>query len=78
MTEHHHNLLKEFPGQSEKIQLLKTQNEHFKKLADQYAELDKSIYRAEQRIDVLSEEAEHSLKQERVALKDAISEFLQK
>lgn len=47
------------------------------KLTERFAEIDKSVYRSEQRIDLLSDDAEQLLKQERLALKDEISAFLQ-
>ena len=39
-----HPLTEEFPEFAEKIHQLKTENEHFKKLFDEYDEVDHEIY----------------------------------
>lgn len=72
MTHHHHDLALEFPEHKEKIHSLKTTSERFRKLYDAYEALDKQIYRSEERIDPLSNEAEEALKLQRVKLKDEL------
>jgi len=72
----HLDLGHEFPSLKEKIHELKISNPHFGKLFEEYTELNKAVYRAESRIDLLSEDAEHQLRRERVALKDALYSML--
>ena len=77
MSENHrHDLVSEFPEHKETIHRLKVSNEHFKKLATRYEEIDKSIVRAESRIDLLSEENEEKVRKERLQLKDEIFKML--
>lgn len=76
MEGEHHALSKEFPEYVEKIHYLKLSNAHFKKLCEKYEEVDKAVARSESRIDALSEEAEKSLREERLKIKDEIYETL--
>jgi uncharacterized protein YdcH (DUF465 family) len=72
----HQDLGHEFPELKDKIHALKISDAHFKKLFEQYNDLNQAVYRAEQRIDLLSEEAEETLRKERVQLKDQLYAML--
>ncbi len=74
----HIDLAQEFPELKETIHEKKIHDAHFRRLYDQYAELNQSVYRAEKRIDLLSEEGEESLRKERVHLKDELYAMLTK
>ena len=72
-----HALTEEFPEFEEKINILKIDNNHFKKLFEDYDELDHEIYRIESDVEPASDEALNKLRLERVKLKDEIYSFLQ-
>ena len=72
----HQDLGNEFPELKEKIHSLKVTDPHFKKLLEEYTELNKAVYRAEHRIDLLSEDAEELMRKERVHLKDKLYQML--
>lgn len=72
-----HALTEEFPEFEEKINILKIDNNHFKKLFEDYDELDHEIYRIESDVEPASDEALNKLRLERVKLKDEIYNFLQ-
>lgn len=78
MSEHHHDLAQEFPEFQDKIHYLKLSDRHFATLAGRYEELSKKVYRAEERIDLISEEEEEQLRRERVKLKDELYELIKK
>ena len=75
MTDHQ-DLGNEFPELKDKIHSLKSADPHFKKLLEEYTELNKAVYRAEHRIDLLSGDAEEHMRKERVHLKDKIYKML--
>lgn len=77
MESNHLDLAHEFPEYKEAIHNLKISDTHFAKQFEKYTELNKQIYRAEQRIELLSEEVEEALKRERVVLKDELFAALQ-
>ena len=72
MSEAQHDLVNEFPKFKEKIHELKVSNAHFRKLFDDYHEVTRSISRAEQRIELMSEAEEEQLRKRRLALKDEL------
>ncbi len=78
MSDNQHDLAHEFPEHKEKIHDLKVSDNHFRKLFDEYHDLNKRIHRSEQRIDLLSNEEEESLKVERVRIKDELFSMLEK
>lgn len=78
MSGNEHDLASEFPEYQDKIRYLKMSNGHFENLFNSYSEVCKRIHRAEQRIELLSEEMEGQLRQERVALKDELFGMLTK
>lgn len=71
-----HNLSTEFPEYKEAIHTLKTENAHFKVLFDRFQEIDKTITRAEQRIELISEIEEEKLRKERLKIKEDIYKIL--
>lgn len=76
MSEPLHDLAKEMPELKAKIHTLKTSSPHFAKLFDEYEELDKQIHRAEQKIEIVSDEFAETLKKKRLTLKDELFEML--
>ena len=68
-----HELTEEFPAKVETIHALRTSDEHFRKLADTYHEVNRALHRAETRVDPVSEEEETRLRRQRLALKDQIA-----
>lgn len=76
MEGHRHDLINEFPEYKEKIHTLKTSNAHFRKLAEKYEILDKSIAKSEGRVDLMSEQDEESLRKERLKIKEELYSML--
>jgi uncharacterized protein YdcH (DUF465 family) len=74
----HHSIASEFPEFQQKIHYLKMSDAHFKKLCDSFEEVDKSVARAESRIELLSEDEESALRKERLLIKDQILEILKR
>ena len=72
----HHPLVEEFPEYKDLIHELKLNNAHFRRLANEYEGLDKSIFRAEQGIEVVNDDYLESIKKERLYLKDQIYDML--
>ncbi len=72
-----HVLTEAFPEFEDKINTLKIENGHFKKLFDSYDELDHEIYRIESDAEPASDDVLNKLRMERVHLKDEIFSFLQ-
>jgi uncharacterized protein YdcH (DUF465 family) len=77
MSDSQHDLAHEFPEFKEAIHELKVSNNHFKKLFDEYHELNKSIHRSEIREDLLSDNEEEILRKKRLVIKDEIYSMLQ-
>jgi uncharacterized protein len=73
-----HNLLNEFPEYQDKIHQLKLENNHFKKLFDDYHELEHQIHRVNTNSEVVIDEYAHELKSKLLTLKDAIFDYLKK
>jgi len=78
MSTNHLDLTHEFPELKDKIHELKSSDNHFKRLYEEYGELSKAIYRSEQRIELLSEIDEEVLRKKRLALKDQLYSTLKK
>lgn len=72
----HHPLVEEFPEHKETIHDLKINNAHFRRLANEYEGIDKSIVRAEQGIEIVNDDYLESIKKERLHLKDLIYSML--
>ena len=67
-----HELAEEFPEKAERISSLRQSNAHFARLADEYAEINKKIHRAETLIEPTDELHEAEMRKQRLALKDEI------
>ncbi|MBT8119628.1 MAG: YdcH family protein [Gammaproteobacteria bacterium] len=74
----HHPLIEEFAEYKDAIHDLKMNNSHFRRLANEYEGIDKSIFRAEQGIEVVNDDYLDSIKKERLHLKDLIYSMLRK
>ena len=72
----HHPLIEEFAEHKDTIHSLNMKNAHFRRLAHEYEGLDKSIFRAEQGIEVVNDAYLDSIKKERLHLKDLIYSML--
>jgi uncharacterized protein YdcH (DUF465 family) len=72
-----HPLTEEFPEFEVKIHDLKVENEHFKKLFEDYDQVDHEIYRIESDAEPASDETANRLRIKRLHLKDDIYKFLQ-
>lgn len=67
-----HDLLHEFPEYREKIHQLKTENHHFRRLFDEYHELDHQLLRMKTDVEVVTDEALKELKAKSLHLKDEL------
>jgi hypothetical protein len=68
----HHPIPREFPEHRETIKRLKSSNDHFRHLYDEYHRLDDAIYRIEEEIDFATDQEIEELKMRRAKLKDYI------
>jgi uncharacterized protein YdcH (DUF465 family) len=66
----------DFPGMAERMHALKTSNNRFARLVEEYNELNREIHRVETRVEPTSEDVEEELKRRRVRLKDEIAQML--
>ena len=71
-----HDLLHEFPEYKEKIHDLKVSNTHFRKLFDEYHEVDHQIHSYESGATATTDEHLHELRAKRVHLKDSLYSML--
>jgi uncharacterized protein len=69
-------LAEDFPEMAERIHALKTSDNRFARLFDEYNELNRRIHRIETRVEPSSEDVEEELKRQRVRLKDEIAQML--
>ncbi|MEN8169848.1 MAG: YdcH family protein [Pseudomonadota bacterium] len=76
MIGEHHDLLHELPEYRDKIHEMKTGNNHFAKLFDQYHEVDHEVRRIEQGIETPSDDYTEEMKKKRLALKDELFQML--
>jgi len=74
----HHPLMEEFPEYKDAIHDLKMSDSRFRRLANEYEGIDKSIFRAEQGIEIVNDDYLDSIKKERLHLKDLIYSMLRK
>lgn len=77
MTLEHHELGHDFPEHKEAIHTLKMNNAHFKKLFEEYHDLDRHVYRIEAKNEVVTDEHLEDLKKQRVQLKDELFKMLE-
>lgn len=71
-----HDLLHEFPEHQEKIHQLKVENKHFRKMFDDYHELDHQLIRIKTGIEVATDEALKELKAHSLHLKDELYKMI--
>lgn len=71
-----HELAEEFPADVEKMHALKTGDAHFARIFDEYHTVNKTIHRAETKVEPISDEHEAALRKQRMALKDEIAKTL--
>ena len=77
MSLEHHDLGHDFPEHKDSIHELKLNNAHFKKLYDEYHDLDKRVYRIEAEDEkAVSDEHLEDLKKQRIKLKDELYSML--
>lgn len=71
-----HELAEEFPDKADRIHELKISDAHFRKLFDQYHEVNRAVHRSETNIEPLEDLAEQQLRKQRMSLKDEIARML--
>jgi uncharacterized protein YdcH (DUF465 family) len=71
-----HPLTEEFPEFEAKIHDFKVENEHFKRLFEEYDQVDHEIYRIESDAAPASDETANRLRIKRLHLKDEMYKFL--
>lgn len=76
MTVEHHDLLHEFPELRDRIHELKTSDQHFRKLFDEYHELTTEIENMEKETTPVSTQTEEEAKIRRLHLKDELYKLL--
>ena len=67
-----HDLINELPEHRERIHQLKTSDERFAKLFDEYHEVDDQVLRMEEGIETPSDDVLEELKKKRLYLKDQL------
>ena len=78
MTDLHHPLIVELPEYRDDIHRLKTADHHFRRLFDQYHEVDREVARIEQEVEAVSDARLEELKIKRLHLKDDLHGILKK
>lgn len=73
-----HDLVHEFPEYRDAIHQLKTTDNHFARLFDEYHTINREIHRIEQGVENTSDEYAETQKKKRLALKDELFAILQK
>ncbi|HRG58368.1 MAG TPA: DUF465 domain-containing protein [Bacteroidia bacterium] len=73
-----HDLHHEFPELNEKIHALKVSDQHFKKLFEQYHDINNSIHRIESGAESVTDEVLNDYRMKRVHLKDELYGMLTK
>lgn len=73
-----HDLKHEFPEFEQKISELKVSDTHFRKLFDEYHELDHHIHRIENDSEPTTDEHLNELRRKRVHIKDELYQYLVK
>jgi len=76
MTHTPHELIEEFPDKADRIHELKVSDRHFRKLFDEYHEVNRSVHRAETNVEPIEQLAEAELRKKRLYLKDELARML--
>ena len=71
-----HELVAEFPDKADRIHLLKISDTHFRKLFDEYHDVNRAVHRAETLVEPMEDLAEQELRKRRMALKDQLARLL--
>ena len=71
-----HDLHEEFPADAPVLHELKVNDPHFRKVADAYHEVNRSIHRAETDVEPVSDQVLEDLKKQRLALLDEVAQIL--
>lgn len=71
-----HDLHHEFPEFEQQIHDLKVSDNHFRKLFDEYHEINNEIHRIETGAETVADEVLNTLRTKRVHLKDALYSVL--
>ena len=71
-----HELVEEFPNKADRIHELKVQDSHFRKLFDEYHDVNRAIHRAETNVEPMESLAEQTLRKKRMVLKDELASML--
>ena len=72
----HHPLNDEFPEDHETIHRLKTENAHFRRLMEEYEDVDKEVFRMEEGIETPEDAVLTEEKKKRLDLKDQIAAMI--
>ncbi len=78
MSIEHHDLHHEFPELNDKIHEMKTSNNHFRRLFDEYHELTTEVEKMENEVTPVSSMTEEEAKKRRLHLKDELYAMLTK
>ena len=76
MSVEHHDLHHEFPELNDKIHEMKTNNNHFRRLFDEYHELITQVENMENEVTPVSSMTEEEAKKRRLHLKDELYAML--
>ena len=71
-----HELAADFPEHTDLIHDLSQSDGHFKRLADDYHEVNRTIHRAETNVEPMDQFHEEDLRKKRMRLKDEIAAML--
>ena len=71
-----HELAEEFPDKVDRIHEMKVEDAHFRKLFDEYHEVNRAVHRAETNVEPLDSIAEQDLRKRRMHLKDELAQML--
>lgn len=71
-----HEIAEEFPAHVALMHSLKQSDAHFARLLDEYHEVNRAVHRAETLVEPVAETHEHSLRRQRLHLKDQIQAML--
>lgn len=71
-----HELHEEFPDAAEALHTLKTSDNHFARLSEEYHVINREIHRIESEVEPASDEVLEDLKKKRLHLKDQIAAML--
>lgn len=78
MSQQHHDLVHELPQYKDKIHTLKTSNAHFRKLFDEYHDLNRAIESMESEVTPTATATEEQAKRKRLQLKDQMVAMMDK